>query len=287
MHTVWKGAISFGLVHVPVKMFSATEDKDISMRYLHRECGTPLAYVRKCPNCDVEVEWENIVKGYEYEKGKFVLFEKHELEALNTEANKEIRILDFVDLHEIDPIYFQKTYYLAPGETGAGAYNLLREAMKQSGKIGIAKVTIRAKSSLAAIRILDGCICMETIFYPDEIRSIQQVPNLPENPQINDKELQMANLLIEQLSTPFEPEKYQDDYRRDLLELIDKKVAGEEIKIAPQAPKTNVVDLMSALQASLEAVKSTEPSTTRRGAGKTKASSKKSEKAAEKEVVLK
>jgi DNA end-binding protein Ku len=255
MHTVWKGAISFGLVHVPVKMFTATEDKDISMRYIHKECGSPLTYVRSCPTCDKPVEWEQITKGYEYEKGKFVLFEKEEFEQLTEQANKEIKILDFVDLTEIDPVYFAKTYYLAPGETGAGAYSLLLEAMKQSGKIGIAKVTIRSKSSLAAIRIIDNCIAMETIFYPDEIRSTQQVPNLPEKNEVNDKELQMAKMLIEQLSTAFEPEKYQDDYRHSLLDLIEKKVAGEEVKIVPEKQKTNVIDLMSALQASLEAIK--------------------------------
>lgn len=278
MHTVWKGAISFGLVHVPVKMFTATEDKDISMRYLHRECGTPLAYVRKCPTCEQEVEWNEIVKGYEYEKGSFVLFEKEELEAVNADVNKEIRILDFVNLSDIDPIYYQKTYYLSPGETGAGAYSLLMEAMKDSGKIGIAKVSIRSKSSLAAIRIIDQCIAMETIYYPDEIRSIQQVPNLPEKPQVNDKELQMAKMLIEQLSTPFEPEKYTDDYRQDLLELINKKVTGQEIKVAPQKTQTNVVDLMSALQASLEAVQSDNETKKKKPATKAKAKTTKKEK---------
>lgn len=258
MHTVWKGAISFGLVHVPVKMYSATEDKDISMRYIHRACGTPLTYIRKCPTCDSEVEWEHIVRGYEYEKDRFVWLEKEELESLQSVADKEIRILDFVDLREIDPIYFQKTYYLGPGETGANAYNLLMEAMSQSGKIGIANVTIRSKSSLAAIRVIDGCISMETMFYPDEIRPVVQVPNLPQTAQVNEKELEMAKLLIEQLSAPFEPEKYHDEYRRDLLDMINKKIAGEEVQAAPAPPKANVVDLMAALQASLESLKTAE-----------------------------
>ncbi|ANE47023.1 DNA repair protein [Paenibacillus swuensis] len=253
MHTVWKGAISFGLVHVPVKMFSATEDKDISMRYIHKDCGSPLAYIRKCPVHDVEVEWEDIAKGYEYEKGRFVLFEKDELESIGSAGNKEIKILDFVDLNEIDPIYFQKTYYLSPDSAGANAYNLLLEAMRQSGKIGIAQISIRSKSSMAAIRVIDNCISMETIFYPDEIRPISQVPNLPQAIQVNDKELTMAKMLIEQLSTPFEPGKYKDQYREDLMNLIQAKVAGEEIKVAPQQQQTNVIDLMSALQASLAA----------------------------------
>lgn len=280
MHTVWKGAISFGLVHVPVKMFSATEDKDISMRYIHKECGTPLAYIRKCPHCDSEVEWEQIARGYEYEKGRFVLFEKEELDALTSDINKEIHIHDFVNLSDIDPIYFQKTYYLSPSDTGTNAYSLLLEAMKQTQKIGIAKVSIRSKSSLAAIRVIEKCIVMETIFYPDEIRSVSQVPNLPESISVNDKELKMAQMLIDQLSTPFEPANYEDNYRNQLLELIHKKVMGEEIKITPQQQKTNVIDLMSALQASLEAVK-TDPGAPKKKTAEDKKTSKAKKKVKE------
>ncbi|KKD55537.1 MULTISPECIES: non-homologous end joining protein Ku [Paenibacillus] len=255
MHTVWKGAISFGLVHVPVKMFSATEDKDISMRYIHKECGSPLSYVRKCPVCDKEVEWEEIGKGYEYEKGKFVMFDKEELEQVSGQADKNIVILDFVDLQEIDPIYFQKTYYLSPDQAGSNAYKLLMNAMKDTGKIGIAQISIRSKSSLAAIRVLDECLAVETMFYPDEIRPISQVPNLPGQEEVKEKELTMAKMLIEQLSTPFDAAKYTDQYRERLLDLIQHKVAGEEVRIAPTQPQTNVVDLMAALQASIEAVK--------------------------------
>lgn len=254
MHTVWKGAISFGLVHVPVKMFSATEDKDISLRYIHKECGSPLSYVRKCPVCDKEVAWEEIGKGYEYEKGKFVLFDKEELEQLTEESSKSITILDFVDLTEIDPIYFQKTYYLSPDQAGANAYRLLMEAMRQTGKIGIAKISIRSKSSLAAIRVLADCLAIETIYYPDEVRPVSQVPGLPEPGIVSDKELDMAKLLISQLSTPFEPAKYTDDYRQRMLDLITHKIAGEEFHIAPARQENNVIDLMAALQASIEAV---------------------------------
>lgn len=258
MHTVWKGAISFGLVHVPVKMFSATEDKDISMRYIHKTCITPLSYVRKCQTCEKEVEWEEISKGYEYEPGRFVIFEKDELENISGEANKEIKILDFVNLTDIDPVYFQKTYYLGPGDTGSGAYHLLLDSMRQTGKIGIAKVSIRSKSSLAAIRVIENCLAMETIFYPDEIRPISQVPNLPERVTVNEREMEMAKMLISQLSTPFEPEKYKDEYRGRLLEAIEHKVAGEEVQSAPALQKTSVIDLMAALQASLDATKSTD-----------------------------
>ncbi|WP_219833951.1 Ku protein [Paenibacillus sp. R14(2021)] len=255
MHTVWKGAVSFGLVHVPVKMFSATEDKDISMKLIHRTCGSNVSYIRKCPTCEVEVEWDDIVKGYEYEKGRYVLFEKDELEQLSGEVTKTINILDFVALEEIDPVYFQKTYYLSPDQAGSNAYNLLLEAMRQSGRIGIAKVSIRSKSSLAAIRIIDDCLAMETIFYPDEIRPVSLVPGLPESVNVNEKELMMARMLIEQLSTPFEPAKYTDDYRTRLMDLIQHKITGEEVSIAPEQQRTNVLDLMAALQASLEAVK--------------------------------
>ncbi|QJC51158.1 Ku protein [Paenibacillus albicereus] len=256
MHTVWKGAISFGLVHVPVKMFSATEDKDISLRMLHSVCGSPIAYVRECPTCDRKIEWDEIVKGYEVEKGRFVTFGKDELEQAAGEKSKTIQILDFVALEEIDPIYFQKTYYLSPDQAGGGAYSLLMEAMKQSGKIGIAKISIRSKSSLAAIRVLeDGCLAMETIFYPDEIRAVSQVPNLPGPAQVSEKELTMAKLLIDQLTTPFEPEKYTDDYRSAMHELIQAKIAGEDVTVAPRQEPGRVLDLMAALQASLESVK--------------------------------
>jgi len=257
MHTVWKGAISFGLVHVPVKMFAATEDKDIHLRMIHKDCGTPIANVRTCPHCEKEVAWEEIAKGYEQEKGQFVLFEPEELDAIKPENTKTIQILDFVDLTEIDPLYYQKAYYLSPDQAGSGAYNLLLEAMRQSGKIGIAKIAIRSKSSLAAIRAVDNCICMETMHYPDEIRSLQLVPNLPEQANVNDRELAMAKMLIDQLSTPFDPMKYTDDYRIALQEAIQRKISGEgaDIVTAPEVARTNVIDLMAALQASLEAVK--------------------------------
>jgi len=255
MHTIWKGAISFGLVHVPVRMYAATEDKDISMRYIHKVCSTPLNYVRTCPTCEKEVGWEEISRGYEYEPGRFVLFEKEELDALAEAASREIKILDFVDLAEIDPVYFQKTYYLGPGDTGANAYSLLLESIKQTGKIGIASVTLRSKSSLAAIRVIDRCIAMETIFYPDEIRAVSQVPSLPDAASVSDKELTMAKLLIEQLSSPFEPEKYKDTYRQAMMTAIERKIAGEEVRAAPLPERANVIDLMAALQASLDAAK--------------------------------
>jgi DNA end-binding protein Ku len=251
LHTIWKGAISFGMVHIPVKMHSAIEDKDISMKYIHKECGTNLSYIKSCRACEKEVLGDDVVKGYEYENGKFVIFSKDEIEELMPENTKEIKILDFVNLHEIDPVYFQKTYYLSPGDTSAKAYYLLYEAIKTKGKIGICKVIIRSKSSLAALRIIDHCLVMETIYYPDEIRSVQQVPNLQFNINISDMELKMAHMLIDHLSKPFDPSNYQDDYREELTSLIQKKINGEEFQVSKVESKSHVMDLMTALQASL------------------------------------
>ncbi|URN93952.1 MAG: Ku protein [Candidatus Pristimantibacillus lignocellulolyticus] len=261
MHTVWKGAISFGLVHVPVKMHSATEDKDIHFRQLHKECGMPIAYEKKCPHCSKDVLAEDIVKGFEYDKDKFVIVNETELESIKPESARIIKILDFVELTDIDPIYYEKPYYLSPDMTGAGAYNLLMEAIKRTGKIGIAKISIRSKSNLAAIRVVDNCLCLETMHFPDEIRAINQVPNLPQAVEVNDKELQMAITLVEQLSEKFDASKYTDEYRVALTELIEQKIAGESIDVinAPSATKSNVIDLMAALQASLEVTKPQPP----------------------------
>ncbi|MBP1933403.1 Ku protein [Ammoniphilus resinae] len=256
MHTMWKGSISFGLVNIPIKMFSATEDKDVRFRTLHKECGTPIKYIKTCPVCDREVQNEEIVKGYEYEPGRFVLMENEEIDAITPETRKTIEILDFVHLEQIDPIYFDKTYFLSPQETGDKAYSLLREAMKRAGKIAIAKITIRSKESLAAVRLYENCIVMETIFYPDEVRSVEHVPGLPGNMELNESEMNMAIQLIENLATDFNPEKYADDYRNKLLELIHAKIEGEEIQEAPNVPRAaKVVDLMAALQASLDATR--------------------------------
>lgn len=153
MHTMWKGSISFGLVNIPIRMFAATEDKDISFRYLHRECKTPIKYEKTCPVCKKEVSQDDLVRGYEYEPGRFVIIEDEELQSLQQSRGRAIEIMDFVDLREIDPIYFVKSYYLSPQETGEKAYNLLREAMKQTGRIAVAKITMRNKQSLAALRV--------------------------------------------------------------------------------------------------------------------------------------
>ncbi len=252
MHTMWKGSISFGLVNIPIKMFSSTEDKDIKFKYLHKTCKTPVKYQKTCPTCNIEVNMDDIVKGFEYEPGHYVIVEEEDIESIKPKVNKSIEILDFVDLREIDPIYFDKTYYLSAQDTGNKAYNLLRQAMLDTEKIAIAKITIRSKQSLAAVRVYKNVLVLETIFYPDEIRSVDLVPGIIGNETVDKKELDMAVHLISNLSTTFEPEKYTDDYRTALMDLINKKIEGEEIEVAPEAPKRNIIDLMQALQASIE-----------------------------------
>ncbi|MDN9010336.1 Ku protein [Brevibacillus laterosporus] len=252
MHTVWKGSISFGLVNIPVRMFTATEDRDIRFRQLHKECHTPIRYSKVCPTCDREVASDEIIKGYEYEKGNFVMIQDEDLDKIAPETKRAIEIVDFVQLSEIDPIYFDKCYYLSPQETGEKAYSLLRVALQQTGKIAIARITLRNKESLAVLRIYQNGMVLETIFYPDEVRSLAQVPALPQaDAPLVESELAMAIQLVESMSRPFQPEQYQDTYRQHLQELITKKLEGKEVATAPSAPRANVIDLMQALKESL------------------------------------
>jgi DNA end-binding protein Ku len=260
MHTVWKGSISFGLVNIPVKMFTATEDKDIRFKYIHKECHTPVRYKKMCPACNKEVLPEDIVRGYEYEPGKFVILTDEDFEAIDEKGEKTVEILDFVKLEEIDPIYFDKTYFLAPQETGGKAYTLLREALKGKQRIAVAKITIRERESLAVIRVYNNVIVLETIFYPDEVRDYKQVPGIPENLQTTEAELDMAVQLIENLTAEFNPDKYIDTYRERLVERINAKVEGKEVVIRKEAEKDNVVSLMEALRQSIQMSKASKNS---------------------------
>ncbi|GAB4257666.1 non-homologous end joining protein Ku [Thermincola ferriacetica] len=255
MRTLWKGAISFGLVHVPVKMYTATEDKDVKFNYLHEKCKTPIKYERICPTCDTTVPPEEIVRGYEYEKGRYVILRDEDFEKLPLETARSIDIIDFVELEEIDPIYFDKSYYLAPGDGGQKAYELLKSAMKEANKIAIAKVVIRSKEAIVALRVYKDAILMATMHYPDEIRSVDLMPELNYQVKINETERKMALQLIGSLSEHFHPEKYTNEYRQALLDLIQAKIAGEEIEVAPRPETGKVVDLMEALKKSIELAK--------------------------------
>jgi DNA end-binding protein Ku len=260
MHTMWKGSISFGLVNIPIKLHAATEDKDIKLRTLHKECHSPIKYEKICSSCDIEVKPEDIVKAYEYTKGKYVVLDEEELEKLRKEnEEKAVEIIDFVKITEIDPIYFQKSYYMSPSEGGGKAYSLLRKALQESGKVGLAKIIIRAKEQLAVIRVYENTLVMETIHYPDEVRNAGDVPNVPNEDKVTEKELETAIMLIDQLTSEFEPTKYTDEYRSALLELIESKRTGQETVTATEKTPaaSNVTDLMAALQASIDRTKPT------------------------------
>lgn len=253
MRTLWKGAVSFGLVNIPVKMYVATENKDIKFNYLHQECMSPVQYRKYCPRCDRELNSEEIVRGYEYQKGNYVVINEADLERIPLENTKTIDILDFVNLQQVDPIYFDKSYYLEAAPGGEKAYSLLIEAMTQTEKVAIARVIIRTKQSLAALRVKDKVLLMETIFYPDEIRSPAGLSPGLEADKLHENEVKMAVSLIDNLSVDFEPGKYHDEYRQALRELIDAKIVGKEVVSAPAvSDKGKVVDLMEALQASVK-----------------------------------
>jgi len=239
-------------------MYVATERKDIKFNYLHKECMSPIQYRKFCPNCNREIGSEEIVRGYEYQKGNYVVINEEDLERIPLESTKTIDILDFVDLAQVDPIYFDKTYYLEPSQGGEKAYTLLIEAMSQTNKVAIAKVVIRSKQTLAALRVKDGVLIMETIFWPDEIRSPASLDLGVDRAKLHDNEIKMAVSLIENLSTDFEPAKYQDEYRKALWELIESKIVGKEVvAAAPAADRGNVVDLMEALKASVKLAEET------------------------------
>lgn len=255
LRTMWKGSIQFGLVYIPIKLYTATEDKDIKLRMLHKDCMAPINYTRTCSRCGKEIKNEDIVKGYEYTPGQFVTITEDEINDLQDDISKSVEIINFVSLSEIDPIYFEKSYFIGP-DSGQGlkAYSLLRQTINDSGKIGLANIMIRSKQHLAAIRSHGNGMLLETLYYPDEVRNMADVPGL--NDVITEnapKEIEIASQLVDQLTTAFKPENYKDNYRLKLEQLITNKIAGVKPEQKKDAPKTtNVVDLLSALEASVK-----------------------------------
>jgi DNA end-binding protein Ku len=252
--TMWKGAISFGLVTVPVKLYPATEEKSLKFNQLHDKDHGRIRYQRTCAVCGEEVPFEHIVKGYEYEKGRYIVLEDEDFEAVPVESHRTVDIVQFVELEDIDPVYFMKSYYLIPEETGIKAYTLLRQAMAEDGRVGIAKFSLRDKEHLAALRFKDKVLVLETMFWPDEIRAAD-FEELDKDVTIRPQEIQMARSLIENLTEEFKPEEFRDEYREALLDIVEKKVAGEEIEVVEAPEPTKVVDLMEALKASVAATK--------------------------------
>jgi DNA end-binding protein Ku len=264
MKTIWKGAISFGLVTIPVKVYTATEEKTLKFNQLHAPDGGRIRYKRVCSIDGEEVSYGDIVKGYEYEKDHYVTLTDEELDALPVKTARAIEIERFVDSEQIDPIYFQRSYYLVPDGTGVKAYHLLREAMSDDGKVALAKVAFRDKEHLATVRLRENVLVLETMFWPDEIRAAR-FDELDEEVELRPQEIKMARSLIDSLSDDFEPEDFQDEYRSALEDLISKKVQGEEVTYAEPAEPSKVVDLMDALRASVEAAQASKPASDRGG----------------------
>jgi DNA end-binding protein Ku len=251
---MWKGSISFGLVSVPVGLYTSTEEKTLRFNQLHDEDFGRIKMQRVCSKCGEMVDFEHIVKGYEYEKDKYVVMTDEDFDAVPLESSRAIDIVQFVDIADIDPIYYKKSYYLVPEETGLKAYTLLRRAMEEDGRVAIAKVAFREKEHLAALRFKDEVFVLETMFWPDEIRAAD-FEILDKKVQIRDQEVQMAKSLIDNLTDAFNPEQFRDEYREALLDIVEKKVSGEEIEVVPEPEPTKVVDLMEALKASVEQTK--------------------------------
>ena len=244
--------ISFGLVSIPVKLFTTVESSEsISFRMLHQKCGSPLKYQTWCPKDDEKVERDATVKGYEYAKDRFVVFTADELKALEEEATKAIAIEEFVGLDKIDSVYFDKAYYLAPEKGGERAYKLLALTMAEKNLAGLAKYAARGKQYLVMVRAAGDGLVMQQLHYAKEVRAFSEVPR-PQT-EVKDSELKLARQLVEQsMSEEFHPEKYEDEGHKRVLEVIQQKIEGEEVTFAPsEAPKAQVIDLMEALKASL------------------------------------
>ena len=256
MRSIWKGAISFGLVTIPVKLYSATEQKDVSFHQVRRSDGSRIRYKRVAQSDGEEVPYGEIAKGYELPSGETVVLTDEDFADLPLTTNRAIDVLQFVPLEQVDPIYFEKSYYLEPDKTGAKPYVLLRDALEESGKVAVVKVALRNRESLATLRVRDGVFVLETMLWPDEVRS-PEFGFLDEDIEVRSQELAMAGSLIETLSGEFDPSQYKDQYREALQEVIEAKVAGHEVTKPEQAQPTSgtVVDLMAALRASVEAAK--------------------------------
>ena len=252
---IWKGSISFGLVNIPIALYPATRREELKFRLLRKTDLSPVNYKRVAEKDGKEVPWDQIVKGYEYEKGKYVVLQDEDFQRVDIEATQTVDIQDFVELDEIDPIFFYKPYYVEPQKGGDKAYALLRDALKDSKKVGVAKVVIKTREYLAGVKPEDGALVLELMHFADELADASKL-HIPKKVEVGKREMTMAKSLIDSMSSKWNPEKYKDDYREALMEVIEAKVeaGGKEIEEKPsKAPKpTKVIDLVSVLQKSLE-----------------------------------
>jgi DNA end-binding protein Ku len=285
--SIWRGAISFGLVNVPVKLYSAVSKKTVRFNQLHEKDNSRIQMKRFCTDEDHEVPYEEIVKGYEISPGRYVVVTPEELERLDPKKTRTIDIEDFVDLDEIDPLFYEHPYYLAPDTGASKPYKLLLEALKATNKVAIARVVIRSKEYLTAIRPAGDVLTMETMLFADELIDPHDIDELPEDDaRATEREVEMARQLIESLATDFDPTKYRDEYRERVLALIEQKAEGQEVAMPaePEEPAA-VPDLMAALEASLAAAKGTKAKAGAASNGAKKAAPKK--KAAAKRTTTK
>jgi DNA end-binding protein Ku len=256
--SIWTGAISFGLVNIPIRLVTAVDDKSVRFRQIRRGDNSRIRHRRVAQADGEEVAQEDIVKGYEVAPDKYVVIDPDELRTLDPKATRTIDIEDFVELDDIDPIYFDSSYYLVPQDTAAKPYKLLHEAMRTSGKAAVARFVLRSKQYLAVLRPLGDAIAVSTMVYHDEVVPVSSLDGLPgEDVEVEDRELAMAEQLVESMTTAWEPERYEDTYRHKVLELIEQKAEGQDIVSAPEAEQEagDVVDLMAALEQSLQAAK--------------------------------
>jgi DNA end-binding protein Ku len=269
--SIWSGTISFGLVSVPVRMFTATESKELKFHFLDKKDLKPIGYDKVRKDTGKHVDADDIVRGFEIEKGKYVPLDDDDLDRLDVELTHSIDICDFVDLEEIDPIYFRKAYFLLPDKGAEKPYRLLVKALDETGKVGIAKVVIRNKQHLACLRTYNGALMLETMYYPDEVKDAASLDGDLGKTKVTKAEVDMAKSLVENLSEPFKPEKYDDTYRKELLALIRKKAKGQKLPEPEEPAEGEVIDLMAALRESVENTKR-QPKGTRKTTRKRKAS---------------
>lgn len=251
---MWSGVIGFGMVSIPIKLYAATESRNVSFHQLHSTCQTRIKEVRWCPTCDREVPWEEVQKGFEYTKGEYVMLDEEDMKKLPIPSKDTIDVSSFCTIEEVDPVYFERHYYLEPEKNGKRPFDLFVRALIEKGMLGIASITLRTKERLCVLRPVGSHLMMSTLLYPDELR-IDPTEELPEH-KVTKQELSMATNLIDLLTEDFEPKKYEDRYRAALMELIDAKLEGEPVKKEKhRAAQGEVVDLLEALKNSVSSVK--------------------------------
>jgi DNA end-binding protein Ku len=260
MRTIWNGSLSFGLVTIPVGLAVAQQRRDVSFRTLHRECGTPIKQKRWCPVHERDVEADELVKGWEFAKGQYVVIEDSDLESVELQRSRSIELLRFVPLAEVDPIYFDRGYYLAPAADPVGRrpYALLLRALQDTEMAAVGRFVLWGKENLCLVRPLEDSIVLETLYYAEDIRSAAEITEAVEEIEVNEPELAMARQLVESLAGSFDPDEYRNTYRDELRAMLEAKLSGEEIVRPEPAPEAPVIDLMEALKKSVAAAKESE-----------------------------